>query len=355
MLRRNGREKTGHIDSIRIVNIRSLVFWAVGAYLVLHVIDAIAATLIVFGIAIFFAIVLDPPIRRLDRRGLSRGMSVAVIAMSVLMVFALASYLALPPLADEIADLGRNGTRYLTQAQERVHTWLAPYPVLQDKLAEVDLGERIGHLIRNAGPRVGRYSLTFLNGVLSAVLVFIIMLYTVANPKPLVRGVVQSLPKAHRRTAIRILVRTSVQLQNWVRATFWMMLIIGVMSGIGLWALGVPNPLLFAVIAAIGEAIPTIGPILSAIPPFIVMLAADPTKALYVLLLYFVIQQVENNLLVPRIMASNLKLHPVSVMFFVVAMGAMMGPLGILLATPLCAVTKVAYTELHRQNRRARA
>jgi len=120
-----------------------------------------------------------------------------------------------------------------------------------------------------------------------------------------------------------------------------------VMSGLGLWALGVKNALLFAIIAGIGESIPTIGPILSAIPPFLVVFADDPAKAMWILILFFFIQQLENNLLVPRIMASQLRLHPVSVLFCVIAMGALLGPLGILLATPICALVKVVYSEVY--------
>jgi putative permease len=347
-----GRTKSRSVELLRVTNFRSLVLWAVAAYLALQVLDAIAATLLVFGIAFFFAIVLDPPIRRLDRRGLSRGMSVAIIALSVLAAIAVTAFLTMRPLAAEVTDLGKNGTKYLQQAQERVELWAADYPWLRNKIKDAGIGERVNDLVQNAGPRVGRYSLTFLSGVLSAFLVFIITLYTLADPKPLVRGAIRAIPRQHRRTALRALVGSSRQLQAWVRATFWMMLSIGLLSAVGLWALKVPNWLLFAFIAGIGEAIPTVGPILSAIPPFVVMLAADPTKAVYVLVLYFVIQQLENNLLVPRIMAANLKLHPVSVMFFVVAMGALMGPLGILLATPLCAITKVIYTEIHRQRER---
>jgi predicted PurR-regulated permease PerM len=124
------------------------------------------------------------------------------------------------------------------------------------------------------------------------------------------------------------------------------------MCGIGLWLIGAPMPILFGVIAGIGEAIPTIGPILSAVPPMIVMLGEDPNKALWVALLFLVVQQVENNILVPRIMASSLHLHAVSVLFFVVAMSALLGPVGILFATPACAVVKVLYQELFERPKR---
>lgn len=226
---------------------------------------------------------------------------------------------------------------------------MADHPAIRDYLRGVDLKERFSALGAIVLPRIGRYSLSLLSGILAGLLVLVITLYTLAHPEPLVRGIVRALPRGWRRTALRVLVRVSAQLQAWVRATFLMMLVIGVLCGAGLWAIGVQPPLLFGVIAGIGEAIPTIGPILSAIPPFVVALAVEPAKAPWVLVLFFVVQQLENNLLVPRVMASSLNLHPVSVLFFVVAMGALMGPLGILLATPLCAATKVVYEEVYRR------
>ena len=226
--------------------------------------------------------------------------------------------------------------------------FVSRYPAIQEQLAAEDIPARLTELGQRVLPRIGRYSLSILGGAFSLLVVFVVTLYIVADPRPLVRGALFSLPNRNRKTALRVLIRSSLQLQNWVRATFWMMLAIGLMSGLGLWALGVKSPLLFGIIAGFGEAIPTIGPILSAIPPFLVTLADDPVKAIYVLILFAIVQQVENNLLVPRIMASTMKLHPVSVLFFVMVMGAILGPLGILLATPLCAIAKVLYQEVYR-------
>src|SRR5687767_10044626 len=84
--------------AVRVVNFRALVFWALAVYLIYHLIDLIAFTVLLFALAFFFAIVLDPPIRKLDRRGLSRGWSVAIIALGFLAAVGLAVYLAVPPI-----------------------------------------------------------------------------------------------------------------------------------------------------------------------------------------------------------------------------------------------------------------
>jgi len=335
---------------VRVVNFRSLVFWALAIYLAYHLIDLITVTVTLFALAFFFAIVLDPPIRKLDRRGLSRGWSVAVIALVVLGGIALVLALAIPPLVQEGTDLVRNAPHYSRQLQLRIEGWLENYPLLKGQIEQIDLQARLNQLGQSVLPRVGTYSLGVLGGIFSFFVIFIITLYTLADPGPIVRGIVRAAPRQYRSVVLRILARISLQLQGWVRATFWMMLIIGVMCGVGLWAIGVKGALLFGIIAGIGEAIPTIGPILSAIPPIVVTLAGeDPNKAIWVAVLFLVVQQIENNLLVPRIMSATLNLHPVSVLFFVIAMGGLMGPLGILLATPLCAITKVVYDEVYRR------
>jgi predicted PurR-regulated permease PerM len=133
------------------------------------------------------------------------------------------------------------------------------------------------------------------------------------------------------------------------------MLIVGLVSGIGLWLLKVPNFILFGILAAIGEGIPTIGPILSAIPPIAVSLADDPMKALWVAVLFLGVQQLENNILVPFIMGSRLKLHPVSILFFVLALGSLIGLAGALLAVPAAIITKVLWEEFYLRHRQPRA
>ena len=344
------KEPEGRAEPVRVVNLRSLVLWALVVYLAYHLIDLITVTVTLFALAFFFAIVLDPPIRRLDRRGLSRGWSVAIIALALFVTMGLTAYLAIPPIVREGADLVRNAPRYSQQLEQRAETLFGGYPLIREQMRDINLQEKLTQLGQSVLPRIGRYSLGILGGLFSFFIIMIIMLYTLADPGPLVRGLVRAAPREYRRTVLRVLARISLQLQGWVRATFWMMLIIGVMCGVGLWLMGVRGAFLFGIIAGIGEAIPTVGPILSAIPPIVVTLASDdPSKAIWVAVLFLVVQQVENNLLVPRIMSANLDLHPVSVLFFVVAMGGLMGPLGILLATPLCAITKALYEEVYRR------
>ena len=342
------------ITQVKIVNLSALPFWMLAAYLLYHLLDTITLTLLLFGVAFFLAALLDRPISWLDKHGLSRGKSVAVIALLFLTLIGAGIAVAVPPLIEQATEFSQNAPKTIATAQRRLESYTSRYPVVQEQLDAANLPQKATEYGQKFLPQVGRYSLNFLGGILSALIVFLITLYTVAEPRPLVRGALSLFPRKHRQTALRVLAGVTTSLQAWVRATALMMVIVGVVSGLGLWAIGVKSPLLFGIIAGIGEAIPTIGPIISAIPPFLVTLADDPAKAMWVLVLFLVIQQVENNLLVPRIMATTLNLHSVSVMFFVIVMGSLVGLLGILLAPPLCAVLKVIYQEVYLKPKRAK-
>jgi predicted PurR-regulated permease PerM len=260
------------------------------------------------------------------------------------------------PLLLEVRDFIEKAPAYAGAIERNVKAFAGQYPIVQEQLRNGDLAKSLSSTGQTLASQVGRFSATVLGALLAAVLVAVTALYTVSDPKPLLRGAVMAAPRRYQRVTLRILAGIAEQLQAWARATLWLMIIVGLACGLGLWAIGVRSALLFGVLAGIGEAIPTIGPILTAIPPALVAFADEPMKAVWVLVLFLVVQQIEQQLLVPRIMAAALKLHPVSVLFFVVALGGIMGPLGILLATPLAAAVKVANRELRADAaRRSRA
>jgi putative permease len=332
---------------VRVVNLRSLVFWAVGVYLLIRFVDAIAVTVLFFTLALVLAIALDGPICWLQQRQLSRGFSVATLAFLLVATIGLGGYFGAPVLQKQVESTLTQVPTYTSNLKRRAEQLTRRYPTLHDYIAKIDVKQRVTEIGQAALPRLGKFSLDVLSGIVALLLLVAVTFYSVGDPGPLVRGGMRALPKRHRPVGIRIYRRVLIQIQAWARATFWLMLIIGVLSGLGLWAIGVPSPLVFGIIAGLGEAVPVVGPIISCVPPFLVMLSNDPIKAVWVLVLFIGIQQIEGNILVPRIMATAMKLHPVPVLFCVVVMGSLTGPIGLLLAIPLLAIGKIVYEETY--------
>jgi len=330
---------------LEVQNLRTLVWWALIAFLAYRLAETLAGTLLIFALAIFLAIILDRPIRFLDRKGLSRSLSVLTIVVLLAGLVTLVLSLSVRPVLTQVHEIAQNAPAYAKAIEDRIQAFTGKYPYLEKTLDNGDVGRWLSEGGKRVVSQIGRFSVSVLGALFGGVLVLVTALYTVLDPKPLLRGVIMAAPRPYQRPLLRTVIGSARQIQTWAAATVRLMVIIGVACGVGLWLLGVKWALVFGILAGVGEAIPTIGPILTAIPPALVAFADNPVKAVYVLILFFVVQQVENHLLVPRIMAAALQLHPVSVLFFVVALGAMLGPVGVLLAAPACAVVKVAYRE----------
>jgi predicted PurR-regulated permease PerM len=333
-----------------------LILFAAGAFLAYRFFDAISQTMLLFFMAFVVAIVLNAPVRLLEKRGVRRSVSAAGVALIVLGGMTAAGYLAGPPLAEQATRLAQNAPQGMKRIRGRIDKFTDQYPALRTVVRGESFSDKnAAKEAQRALPKVGRFTLGVLGGFASLLFLLVTALYTLGAPHALVRGAIAAVPPGYRRPATRAMTRIVGQIESWALATLLLMVIVGTLCGLGLWAIGVPNALLFGVIAGLGEGIPTIGPILSAVPPLIVAFADEPRKAMWVAGLFLVVQQVENNILVPIIMGRSLKLHPVSILFFVLALGAVLGILGALLAVPATIITKVLYEEFYLRPRRPHA
>lgn len=125
-----------------------------------------------------------------------------------------------------------------------------------------------------------------------------------------------------------------------------MMLLIGVISGLGVWSLGVPYAFLLGLIAGLTEAIPIIGPFIGAVPAIILALFVSPTTALMVALFYLVVQQVEGNILVPAVMNRILKIEPMIILLSVLIGTTLLGVTGAFLAVPSASIIQTVLNKL---------
>src|SRR5690348_17246250 len=184
---------------VRVINLRNLALWAFGLYLLVRFVDAIAITIALFAGAFLLATVLEAPIRWLHRHGISRGLSVALMALLLATVLGLTCYFAGPPLLQEVGQTVRQIPEYAAQLQQRAEQISRRYPFWRHQIEGLHYQRWLDSLGQAALPRIGRYSLTLFSGLLGLVLFVVITFYTAARPTPLVRGVVRAVPKAHRR------------------------------------------------------------------------------------------------------------------------------------------------------------
>jgi len=184
-------------------------------------------------------------------------------------------------------------------------------------------------------------------GVLAALVLILITAYYIAiNPDPLIAGVRRLVPPAYRSRADHIMARLRASWVGWMQGVAVDMLISGVLLYVGLSLVGLDFAIFFAVLAALLVVIPYFGAIAGGIPPVLFALTYSPGKALLVMGIYILVQQVEGNVTIPLVMSRAVKLHPAVIAIGVVVVGQLFGIVGLIVAVPILSMIVILVEEL---------
>jgi putative permease len=343
----------------RPLSYADLVRWFVIVALVIlgvAVAMAIKETLLLFAIAFLIAMVLNPGVALLERRGLKRGLAVGLLIIVLLAILALIVFLVAPPFFEQLQQLIEQIPGEWSRLYEEILGWIKTYPTLQQALPS-----HAGDMLNTVTAQVGgianfllRSTLNLVNGVLVALLCFLVVIFTLIEPEPITTAYLELVPPRYRAPAFRSLARMMHQVHAWARGILINGIATGASTGILLALVGVQPAFLFGVLAFLGEFVPIIGPVIVAIPALFVAASMGFGKFLLALLSVLFVQQVETNLLVPFIMGKQMKLHAVTIIFFTFAMSSLFGFLGLILVVPTAALIKILISEFYLRPRSIR-
>ncbi|MEG4171880.1 MULTISPECIES: AI-2E family transporter [unclassified Microcoleus] len=302
------------------------------------------ALLLLFA-AVVLATALNRLARYLQKFGLKRSIAVLLSVSFLILVFVGLFLIIVPPFTQQFQQL----TQRAPQGIERLNQWIDQFEArfsgqIGQRLPNLDINDIIqqlqplfNQLVGGAGAFVGNT----LGVILSFLLVIVLTLMTLAEPLSYRKAFLQLFPSFYRRRVDGILDECEIALGRWVIGALISMSVITFLSLIGLSVLQVPLALAHAVLAGLLNLIPNIGPGLSVIPPMTIALLDSPLKSGFVLILYFLIQQFESNLLTPYVMAQQVSLLPAVTLIAQVFFATFFGFLGLLLALPLTVVAQV--------------
>ena len=304
-----------------------------------------------FVVGLLLVYLLSPAVEWLTRHRVPRWLAVLLLYVVVVFVLVQAVGLMIRPLVEQIRTFATDLPSYVSQAQQFYRGMELP-ATLRDAIDEwiAGLGEGGG------GVTPGVF-LPFVNltaGVLSAFFGYVIIpvwaFYLLKDRPSLTASFDRALPAAWRRDVWETLRIVQRVFSQWIRGQLFLGVTVGVATFIGLTILNVAvDPvfgrfaLLLAVSAGLLELLPIIGPIIAAVPAVLLAATAGPEAAIAALLLYLLVQQIENNVLVPKIQGDAVQLHPSAVMFSLVVGGAIAGLLGAILALPITAAGRDAF------------
>jgi predicted PurR-regulated permease PerM len=329
---------------------------------------AVRHAVFLFLVALLIALLLNPLVRGLGRVWIPRGLAVAIVYLA----FAAAVALAVLALATVVVQQTRHASNrvdnYFTVVSGRTHDTGARHDLARlqhwlnkHHLKRIHVQNAGGKFLNSIGTKdVEKYTTKALNWaegaglavvslLFSVFLVVVVSIYMLLDMHRLKAAVDRRFPP-HEGSA-PLLERMEQALASYVKGQLLLSLIIGASSGLGLWILDLAGALphggryalLFGAWAGVTELIPYIGPWLGAAPPVIYALVTHPISALWVALLFLAIQQLEGHLIVPNVMGRSLRLHPLLVIFGLLAGGEIYGFPGILVALPLLAAGRAAW------------
>lgn len=335
--------------------------------LVWTVAGAVRHVLFLFLVSLLIALLLNPLVRGLTRARIPRGGAVTLVYLAFAAVVALAILALATVVVQQTRSAAHRVDNYFTADSGHPPRTGAQHDLarLQRFLDHNHLGsihvERDGQkFLDQVGTKdVQKYTtralhwaegagLTVVTLLFDAVLLVVVSIYMLLDMQRLTDAVDRRFPPYGRGGLI---VRMEQAVASYVKGQFLLSLIIGVSVGLGLWILGLvglfPNggkyAAAFGAWAAVTELIPYIGPWLGAIPPVLYALVQHPLSALWVALLFLGIQQLEGHVVVPKVMGRSLRLHPLLVIFGLLAGGEIYGFAGIIVALPLLAAGRAAW------------
>ncbi len=299
---------------------------------------------------VFTAILLAVFLRGLgellaEHSPLSSGWALGVVISLLLLVAGLSAWLLAPAVAAQTDQLSQS----LAQSFQQLGDQLRRYEWGRQILAEAP---SLGALTRKADlfSRVTGLFSTTLGVLANIILVAFIGLYLAIKPELYVRGTVRLFPPAKRARMRAVFAESGETLRHWLIGRFILMVLNGVLTALGLWMLGTPLALTLGILTGLLNFIPNIGPLIAGAPAVLIAWTQSPTQALYVFLLYLVLQNIDGYVLTPLVQQRTVSLPPALTILAQLLFGILAGTLGLLLATPLAAAALVFVKRLYLED-----
>jgi predicted PurR-regulated permease PerM len=363
---------------------RSISFYvllAAALLVFIHTFSLLAPILLSFLLILLISLALNPVISRM--RGLTGGRRLAtgLVAVALVVILGLTGWAFLVPMKASVGKFSEQLPGYWERLQKPLIK-IEKQAVLSEEKLQAEVTTEIAEEATAAGkpdptaatapPQLTTESGSLRSGLsqmlqgvagsfravafnaaqmfVVLVTVFFGVVFTLMNPRPIFGAMFSLVPERHHDQALVIMQRIGKFVPGWAGATLLGMLTIGLMVFLLMWPIfGFTDALVLGLIAGVLEAVPFLGPLLAAVPALLLALGKGGMTPLWVVLAYAAVQALENNVILPLIMARGMKLHPVAVIFSMLLCVAAFGVLGVLVAAPLVAIVSILHDELYRK------
>lgn len=325
-----------------LVTVSTLTFLKViVVLLILGFVWIIRDILFLLLIALVLSAAFDPWVDCFQAKKIPRSISILGIFILILGIFSLAIGLMVPVVIEQANELIKNLPRFIdqfTQWLTNVKTTTVGKEIVSGMQSSLtswqnSIGQSSGSVISIVGGVFG--------GIISLFSVLVMTFYMIVEENNTKKFVTSICPKKYQTYSIELMNRISLRMGQWLRGQVILSLAVGILVYIGLKILGIKYAFVLALIAAITEIIPYVGPFIGAIPSVLVGFTISPWIGIFTILLYFIIQQLENSLLTPKIMSKAVGLNPVIVILSILIGTKLGGPIGAIISIPVAIILSI--------------
>ena len=329
-------------------NLRPATFVTISTASVLKVILAVLLVFFLYLIRdvlvmVIFAVVItsaiNPVVKWMQDRGAPRTLAVFLVFIGLFLILAGILFLIIRPLAGELQNLSETIPVYFERISLTVEEVRDASPAYQEILSNIQtyLTQFAGTLSSASSNAFAAVARLF-GGITTAVVVLILSFYLSVQERGIPLFLRAVTPVRHQSYVLNLWARAQTKMGRWVRGQILLSLSVGILVFIGLTIFGIRFSILLALLAALFEIIPFVGPVLAAIPAVLLAMLKSPIVALWTVLVYIIVQQLENAVLAPKIMQHAVGLNPVVVLLAILIGGKLLGIAGIIIAVPVAAV-----------------
>lgn len=313
-----------------------------GALYIFYLIRSILPAFLLAGVLVYL---LSPLVDAVERRGQKRVSSILVVYLAMVVVGSAIGLYGLPRLVGQLHTLAGTVPLYTRQVQEMSEVFQERYTRagLPREMKDI-IDARINQLeskILSMAERAAAGMVGLLGHIVNILLAPVLAFYILKDLGRCKSEFARHIPLSWRMDVLELLGDVNRVLKNYIQGYLLVCLVVGLLVGLTLAALGVEFALTLGIFAGLTELIPYFGPVIGAVPAVALALLTSKWLAVKVVVAFFVIQQLEGNVISPKVLGDRVGLHPLAVIIFLFAGGQLYGLTGMLLAVPAAAVLKI--------------
>lgn len=279
-------------------------------------------------LAVVISTAFDPAVTYLERKRIPRILGTLIIYLAAIFLIGLIIYTFIPIALTELANIVNLSSKVLGPLAQDLN--------IEDLVSKLTFNlSHLTDLLFSGKVSLLEIAARFFGGLLFVIAIFALSFYLTLGKDGVEKFLLAILPATYEAKVINLYRRVARKIGRWLTGQLFVSLVVGVLVFIGLWALGVKYSLFLGLLAGILELIPYVGPILTGIVAFLIGLEDSLSLGIYVVILFTIIQQVENHVLVPLVMRYTTTLNPVVVIVALLVGGEAFGVIGLILAVPI--------------------